>query len=107
MYLADWLPTRSEDASGQVDVLFFVVIVVREARGRAIAAVAIFVFLFGTEAKKSQGTLKIKDRLFENASAFLLCSKESRNPYSAGRNSIERILTLESNNVIINYYNYN
>ena len=30
-----------------------------------------------------------------------------RNPYSAGRNSIERILTLESNNVIINYYNYN
>ena len=77
MYLADWLPTRSEDASGQVDVLFFIVIVVREARGRAVAAVTIFVFLFGTEAKKSQGTLKLKDRLFEHACAFLLRSKES------------------------------
>ena len=72
MYLADWLPTRSQDASGQVDVLFFVVIVVR-----AVAAVAIFVFLFGTEAKKSQGTLKLKDRLFEHACTFLLRSKES------------------------------
>jgi hypothetical protein len=77
MYLADWLPTRSQDASGQVDVLFFVVIVVREARGRAVAAVTIFVFLFGTEAKKSQGTLKLKDRLFEHACTFLLRSKKS------------------------------
>jgi hypothetical protein len=104
MYLADWLPTRSQDASGQVDVLFFVVIVVREARGRAVAAVTIFVFLFGTEAKKSQGTLKLKDRLFEHAALSYFAQ---RNPYSAGRNYIERILTLESNNAIINYYNYN
>ena len=77
MYLADTLTLRDEDPGRQVDVLALLAVVVREARGRAVAAVTIFVFLFGTEAKKSQGTLKLKDRLFEHACTFLLRSKES------------------------------
>ena len=72
MYLANWLPARREDSGGQVDVLLFLVIVVREARGRAIAAVAVLASLFAAEAKESQGALELEDRLLEHAAAFLL-----------------------------------
>jgi len=65
MYLANWLPARREDPGGQVDVLLFLTIVVREARGRAVAAVAVLASLFAAEAKESQGALELEDRLLE------------------------------------------
>ena len=72
MYLADTLTLRDEDPGGQVDVLALLAVVVREARGRAVATVAVLASLFAAEAKESQGALELEDRLLEHAAAFLL-----------------------------------
>ena len=65
------MPARREDPGGQVDVLSLLFVVVREARGRAAAAVAVLASLFAAEAKEAQGALELEDRLLEHAAAFL------------------------------------
>jgi hypothetical protein len=52
-------------------LLALLAVVVREARGRADAAVAVLASLFAAEGKESQGALELEDCLLEHAAAFL------------------------------------
>ena len=52
-------------------LLALLAVVVREARGRADAAVAVLAYLFAAEGKKSQGALELEDCLLEHAAGFL------------------------------------
>jgi hypothetical protein len=104
MYLTDELPPRREDPGEQVDVLALFDVVVREARDRAVATVAILASLFAAETKQSHGALELEDLLLEHGAAFLLRYKEF---LLRIKEIFRKICSLIKANLLINYYNFN